>query len=210
MNGKIVCLILLLFFSFVKALAQEKAYFQQTELGFLWGKGVKNWEGDYENRMNFSFSTFHGAKITPHHVLGFSFGYDAYEEIDLIPIALGWRGFLGKEDKARLFAGLDLGGGAAFLEKKETTQWSTSWYEGGMMIHPSVGIRIPARKGNWALSTSLGYKRQQASYFQGFMDRSGLSSSALPVNSNLPRGFSSLNETNYLFHSLVFRMGVMF
>ncbi|MBC6366750.1 hypothetical protein [Algoriphagus sp. AK58] len=210
MNRKVIYLILLFFFAYVKALAQDNVYFQQTEVGFLWGKGLKNWEGGYENRLNLTFSTFHGAKINPNHVLGFSTGLDQYDQINLIPIALGWRGFLGKEGKPRLFAGLDLGGGAAFLEKKETTDWSSSWYEGGMMVSPTAGVKFPAKRGKWALSTSIGYKRQQASFLQGFFDRSGLSSFATPGISRLPNGFSSLNETNYLFHSLVFRMGVMF
>ena len=210
MRGKVFCLILFIFFSYVKALAQDRVYFNQTEIGFLWGKGQRNWEGNYQNRMDLSVSTFHGVKITGNHVLGFSVGYDQYDQINLIPIALGWRGFLGKENKPRFFGGLDFGGGSALLEKKETTQWSTSWYEGGMLIHPSVGFKLPAKKGNWALSVSLGYKRQQVSYFQGFLDGSSLSSFAPTLNSRLPGGFSSLNETNYLFHSLVFRMGVMF
>lgn len=210
MRSKVLCLILLLFFSYVRSLAQENAFFHQTEVGFLWGKGIKNWDGNYLNRMDVSISTFHGVKISSHHVLGFSVGYDKYDQIELIPIALGWRGFLGKAEKQRLFAGLDFGGGAAFLEKKETTQWSSSWYEGGMMVHPMLGVKLPAKKGNWALSASLGYKRQQVSYFQGFLDGSSRSTNALSSTTNLPSGFSSFNETNYLFHSLVFRMGVMF
>lgn len=210
MRSKVFCLILLLFFSYVRSLAQENAYFHQTEVGFLWGKGIKNWDGNYLNRMDVSISTFHGVKISSHHVLGFTVGYDQYDQISLIPIALGWRGFLGKENKAQLFGGMDFGGGSTFLEKKETNQWSSSWYEGGMMIHPMLGVKLPAKKGNWALSASLGYKRQQLSYFQGFLDGSGQSSFAPTTGSRLPSGFTSLNETNYLFHSLVFRMGVTF
>lgn len=208
MHKKAVYLILFLFFSCVGAVAQEKVYFNQTDLGFLWGKGQKNWDGKYLNRTNLSVSTFHGAYINRHQVVGFSVGFDEYEQVNLLPLALGWRGFLGKENRPNLFAGLDIGGGAAFLEKKEVTEWTKNWYEGGMMIHPSVGIKLPAKKGKWNLSASLGYKRQEASYFQGNLDRSG--NQRTSTNGKLPPGFSSLSETAYLFHSLVFRMGVMF
>lgn len=208
MRKKSVYLILFLFFSSVGAVAQERVYFSQTELGFLWGKGQKNWEGMYINRTNLSISTFHGAYINRHQVIGFSVGFDQYEQVKLLPLALGWRGFLGKENRPNLFAGLDVGGGAAFLEKKEVTEWITNWYEGGIMIHPSIGVKLPAKKGKWNLSASLGYKRQKAAYFQGFLDGSGNQSPS--ANSKLPTGFSSLNETAYLFHSLVFNMGVMF
>lgn len=208
MRKKSIYLILLLFFSSVGAVAQERVYFNQTELGFLWGKGQKNWEGKYINRTNLSISTFHGAYINKRQVVGFSVGFDQYEQVTLLPLAMGWRGFLGKENKPNLFAGFDIGGGAAFLEKKEVTQWTSNWYKGGTMIHPSIGIKLPAKQGKWNLSASLGYKRQEASYFQGFLDGSGNQSSS--NNGELPPGFSSLTETSYLFHSLVFKMGVMF
>lgn len=208
MRNRVIYLILLFFFSYVKALAQERAYFNQTEVGFLWGKGTKSWEGDYENRMNLTVSSFHGAKINAHHVVGFGIGYDQYENLSLIPISLGWRGFLGKEGRSQLFGGMDLGGGSTLLEKKETTDWYSNWYEGGLMLHPSLGIRLPAKNGKWALSGTLGYKRQQAYFFEGSFDRSG--NQPLPGSSTLPRGYSAMTETSFLFHSLVFRMGVMF
>jgi hypothetical protein len=208
MGGKVFFLIFFIFFSYVKGLAQERVYFNQTEIGFIWGKGQKDWEGNYLNRTNLSVSTFHGVYINRHQVVGFSIGYDQYDEIKLLPMALGWRGFIGKEKKPNLFAGLDIGGGTAFLEKRDVTEWYTNWYEGGMMIHPSVGVKLPAKKGNWNLSVSLGYKRQEASFLEGYLDRSG--NSNMPENSNLRPGFSSLNETSYLFHSLVFRMGLLF
>ena len=210
MMKKTSYLILFLFFSTVSVSAQNSAYFSQTEVGFLWGKGQKDWEGKYMNRTNLSMSTFHGAKINRHQVVGFSLGFEEYEEIKLLPIALGWRGFLGKENRPNLFAGLDIGGGAAFLEKKEITEWYKFWYEGGMMVHPSIGVKLPARKGNWALSGSLGYKRQEVSYLQGYFDGGARPFLGSNQSSQLPNGFSSLNETNYLFHSVVFRMGVMF
>jgi hypothetical protein len=208
MRKKSVYLIAFLFFSCVAVVAQDRVYFNQTELGFLWGKGQKNWEGKYINRTNLSISTFHGAYINKRQVVGFSVGFDQYEQIQLIPLAMGWRGFLGKESKPNLFAGLDIGRSTAILEKKEVTDWSSNWYEGGIMINPSIGIKLPARNGKWNLSSSLGYKRQEASYFQGFLDRSGNQNPS--NNGKLPTGFREMNQTSYLFHSLVFKMGVMF
>jgi hypothetical protein len=208
MRKKSVYLILFLFFSCVAVVAQERVYFNQTELGLIWGKGQKNWEGKHINRTNLSLSTFHGAYINKRQVVGFSVGFDQYEQIQLIPLAMGWRGFLGKESKPNLFAGLDIGRSTAILEKKEVTEWYSNWYEGGIMINPSIGIKLPAKNGRWNLSSSLGYKRQEAAYNQGFLDNSN--NPRISTQEKLPPGFNSLNETTYLFHSLVFKMGVMF
>jgi hypothetical protein len=208
MRKKVVYLILFLFFFSVSAMGQEKSYFNQTELGLIWGKGQKNWEDNYIGRTSLSINTFHGTYINRHQVVGFSVGLDQYEQIQLIPLAMGWRGFLGKKSKPNLFAGLDIGRATAILEKKEVTEWSSNWYEGGIMINPSIGIKLPAKNGKWNLSSSLGYKRQEAAYNQGFLDNSSNQRSS--SQEKLPPGFNSLNETTYLFHSLVFKMGVMF
>ncbi|WP_296702203.1 hypothetical protein [Algoriphagus sp.] len=201
----------LLFFCFLifsaQSLAQEKLYFNQTELGFLYGKGLEQWDGNREKRMDVSFLTFHGARISKNHVVGFSTGFDQYDEISVIPFALGWRGFMGKSGKPKIFAGFDLGGGSAVLEKKVKDEWNKSWYEGGFLVSPSLGISLPAKKGKSALSFSFAYKRQQISQFWGTFIQPG--SQTIP-NELLPPGFSSLTENNLLFRSFVFRTGIMF
>ncbi|MFC5624098.1 hypothetical protein [Algoriphagus winogradskyi] len=204
-KAKLIC-IGLLFLSF-KSLAQEKKYFGQTEIGILFGKSEEQWDGSRQRRFDVSFMTFHGAHITKSHVVGFSLGIDQYDEISVIPVALGWRGFLGKDDKPKLFGGLDIGGGSTILEKKIGDQWSKSWYEGGFLVSPSVGISFPSKKDKTALSFSFAYKRQQISHYWGTLIQQG---SQVIKNDKLPPGYNSLTENNFLFRSFVFRAGLMF
>jgi hypothetical protein len=190
-----------------KGMAQDKKYFGQAEIGFLAGRSQEQWDGSHEKRIDVSFMTFHGLQVTKNHVLGISTGLDQYDEISIIPIALGWRGFLGKDNKPKIFGGLDLGGGSTLLEKSVSDDWSKSWYEGGLMVSPSLGFSFPARKGKTALSFSFAYKRQAFSQFWGFLLQSG---SQTIVNDLLPPGYSSLTENSYLYRSFVFRAGLMF
>lgn len=206
---KVILLILVIFLLFISTgYGQEKVYYNQTEVGALFGKGQELWNGEHDSRLDLSLITFHGAKITKHHAVGFSLGFDQYESISIIPFALGWRGFLGKENRPQLIGGFDFGGGSAILEKKENTEWYESWYEGGLMYSPSIGVKLPAKKGKTSLTLTLAYKSQKAGYFQGFFDQ-GLTPRPLS-NSNLPPGYNSITETSYHFHSLVARIGLAF
>ncbi|MEP1086174.1 hypothetical protein [Algoriphagus sp.] len=196
-----------LFLTFLSLQAQEKKYFGQAEIGFLYGHGVEQWDGNHEDRFDVTFMIFNGVRLTRSHRIGFVTGLDQYEKTSLIPLALGWRGFLGKEDKPKLFAGLDMGGGSAILEKKESNEWSKSWFEGGFLFSPSMGISFPARKGSTALSLSVAYKSQQFSQFFGV--RSPFDTQTI-ASDKLPPGYSSLTETSYHYHSFVVRAGLMF
>lgn len=188
-------------------MAQENVYFGQTEIGFLVRNSVEQWDGSRHKRFDISFMTFHGAHITKNNVVGFSLGIDQYDEISVIPIALGWRGFLGKHRKPKIFGGLDIGGGSTILEKKVSDEWNKSWYEGGSLISPSAGISFPSKKDKTALSFSFAYKRQQISHYWGSLSQPG---SQVIGDKQLPPGFNSLTETNFLFRSFVFRAGLMF
>ena len=190
-----------------KIQAQEKIYFGQAEIGILYGRGADQWDGTHEDRTDFTLMTFNGVRISKNHVIGFVTGLDLYEEISVIPLALGWRGFLGKDGKPKLFGGLDVGGGTAILEKKESNEWSKSWYEGGFLISPSVGVSFPAKSGNTALSFSIAYKSQQMSQFNGVLSQFDTQSIATDL---LPPGYSSLTENSYLYRSFVVRAGLMF
>jgi hypothetical protein len=55
---------------------QEKVYYNQTEFGILFGNNVETWNGEREKRRDFSMVTFHGVKISRHHVVGMSVGFD--------------------------------------------------------------------------------------------------------------------------------------
>ncbi|MEB2785064.1 hypothetical protein [Algoriphagus persicinus] len=191
----------------VKSLAQEELYFGQTEIGVLIGRSEEQWDGNHERRTDVSIMSFHGARITKNHVVGFSVGFDQYEDISIIPIALGWRGFLGKDGKPKIFGGLDIGGGTAILERKVSDEWSKSWYKGGLLVSPSVGISFPALKSKTALSFSLAYKRQEITHFRGSLSGPGTQTIASGL---LPPGFSSMTENDFLFRSLVLRLGIMY
>lgn len=203
----------LLFFSFLICttsigFGQSEAYYNQTEFGVMYGSSENQWTGQDDNRINFSMITFHGVKFSKHHAAGFSVGLDRYEELSILPIALGWRGFLGNDRGVRLVGGLDLGGGSTLLEKSEETEWGKSWLEGGVMASPSVGALFSGKQGKTTLSLTVAYKRQELSSFQGSYDRVGIASPS--PSSKLPPGYSSLTETNYIFHSLVLRAGLSF
>lgn len=187
---------------------QEKVYYNQTEFGAMFGRVENQWSGETEERINFSMLTFHGARISKHHVVGFSLGFDHYENLSIIPIALGWRGFFGEDGKAQLIGGFDIGGGSTILEEGEESEWGKSWYEGGIMASPSVGAFFPGKKGKTTLTVTLAYKRQELSYFQGSYEQVGVQRPI--IISQLPPGYNSLTETDYLFQSLVLRMGFSF
>jgi hypothetical protein len=191
-----------------KSYSQQKVYFNQTEFGILFGNSVETLNGERDKRRDFSMVTFHGVKISRHHVVGMSAGFDQYEALSVIPIAIGWRGFLGRENKPQLIGGFDFGGGSALFEKKEVTEWYESWYKGGVMISPSIGVKLPAKKGKTSLTMSIAYKRQELGFFMGFFDQ--VNNSQPLIRSRLLPGYSSMTETSYLFHSLVARMGFSF
>ena len=208
MKLRIFCLIICFFFSWVSSLAQEKIYFTQNEIGLLFGKGEEQWDGSSERRVDFTLHTFHGAWIGKKQVIGFSAGLDQYEDISLIPLAMGWRGFLGKSGGPQFFGGLDIGASTALLEKKVRTEWQESWYEGGARISPSLGARFPSKHGKSSLSFTLAYKRQELTYFEGTLNGGGI---IFPDNiGDIPGEFNSLFRSESIFHSLVFRAGLIF
>ncbi len=191
----------------IESLAQNSKYFGQVEIGFLYGRSEEQWDENHEERVDVSLMTFHGIQVTKNHVIGLSTGLDQYEGISIIPIALGWRGFLGKDGKPKVFGGLDLGGGSTMLEKKENDTWSKSWYQGGLMVSPSIGASFPAKKGNYALTFTFAYKSQEISQFRGTLLQPGAQSL---TNDLLPPGYSAMQENNFLYRSFVFRAGLLF
>lgn len=206
---KLKTLLLLLSLAMLQpSFGQEKSYFNQSEFGVSFGETAPTWFGEGETRSDFSMITFHGVQLSRHHVVGFSLGFDQYESVDVIPFALGWRGFLGKENKVNLIGGLDLGGGSAILESKERTEWYESWYKGGLMVSPSIGVEFPAKNGNTALTITMAYKRQELGFFTGYFE---LDPTRRPLaDTSLLPGYSFTSETAFLFHSLVARMGLSF
>ncbi len=194
------------------ATAQEKSRITQLELGLLGGKSRTLWSEETQNRLNFSISAFHGKEIKPNHYLGIHLGYDNYPDVQLLPIGLGWRGFLGDDVGPKWMGGLNAGFGTTFLEKRERTEWSSTWQEGGVYFHPFLGVTLPAKKGNWALTSSIGFKWQPSSYLEGTHSQSGSRPKIHPFWTKplLPEGFNSLNKVTTQFQSLSFQVGVLF
>lgn len=213
MIGRKSILFLVAFLLFGTAWAQEKTRITQLELGGLWGRQNLPYEENPVKRLNLSFSAFHGIHLHPAHAFGVSMGIDTYPTAAIVPFSLGWRGFLGKSRGPRLFGSLDLGYGSAFLEKKVNSDFVSESYFGGIHLRPAVGIRLPAKKGGWALTASLGYKLQDTTFQQGFLGV-GFNvpgpSSFWPANANsLPVGYSSMNQTSTRYHSFSVNLGVL-
>lgn len=203
---KKILLLTLIIYSFLgEAYSQEKTFFSQTEVGASFGKVKTDFEG-YTTRVNFSFQTLNGVWINKYHATGFLVGVDTYPNLTLMPLGLGWRGFMDKGKRHSLFAGMDLGAASAMLEKREETEWTESWYEGGLFLNPSIGIRRQSKKGKHASVLSIGYKRQEANFYEGSKEI-GFSSFR---DASLPPGFISVRKEEYVFNSLVLKWGLIF
>jgi len=203
--NKTTCLFLALFSFVVKAYSQEKTFFNQTDFGTSFGQ-VKTYVEEYNTRVNFSFQTLNGVNINKFHAIGFLVGVDTYPNLTLMPLGLGWRGFLDKGKRHTLFAGMDVGAASAMLEKRQRDEWNESWYDGGLFYNPSVGLRRKSKKGNHAFVWSLGYKRQEAAFYEGTKDI-GLSSFR---DLSIPPGFNSVRKEEYIFNSLILKWGLVF
>ena len=210
--NRLIFIFLLSWCSLQLATAQENKSLTQLELGLLGGKSKIVWSEETQNRLNFSFSAFHGKEIKPNHYLGIHLGYENYPDVQLLPIGLGWRSFLGDDVGPKWMGGLNAGFGTSFLEKRERTDWSSIWREGGVYFHPFLGVTLPAKKGNWALTSSIGYKWQPSSYLEGTHSQPETKPKIHPfwTRASLPEGFNSLNKVSSQFHSISFQVGILF
>lgn len=211
-HSKLILVFLISWCSVPLSAAQEKATLTQLELGLLSGKSKIVWSEEIDNRLDFSFSAFHGKEIKPNHYLGIYLGYDNYPDVRLLPIGLGWRGFIGDDIGSKWMGGLNAGFGTTFLEKRERTEWFSTWQEGGVYFHPFLGVSMPAKKGNWALTANIGYKWQPSSYLEGSHNQSESRPKIHPLwtRASLPEGFNSLTKVSTQYHSLSFQVGILF
>jgi hypothetical protein len=212
MKKKLLIFIVLSFCALHSSMAQTKTWMTQLELGLLGGKTKDLWEEKTNERTTLSFSAFHGKEVIRNQLLGVYLGVDNYPTVTLIPVGVGWRWFLGKSTGSQFYGSLDLGYGSAVLEKVERTDWSSTWHESGLVFRPAVGIKMPAKKGKWALTASLGYKRQPTYFYEGTHSQPE-TRPKIPLfrtRELLPKGFSSLNSTSTLYHSLSFQLGILF
>jgi hypothetical protein len=212
MKKKLLIFIVFSFCAMHSTLAQTKTWITQLELGLLGGKTKDLWQEKKKERTTLSLSAFHGKEVIRNQILGVYLGMDHYPSVTLLPVGVGWRWFLGKSTGSQFFGSLDLGYGSAVLEKVERTDWSSTWHESGLVFRPEVGIKMPAKKGKWALTASLGYKRQPTYFYEGTHSQPE-TRPKIPLfrtREPLPKGFSSLNSTSTLYHSLSFQLGILF
>ena len=186
----------------IQAYAQSGNYVNHTELGPLIGK-----INDTDTRVNFSIQSFNGIRIHPHHAVGFLVGIDSYPGFVLMPIGMGWRGVWDKGNRTSPYASMDIGYGSALLEKRQKENFMESWYEGGLLLSPAVGIQRKSRKRSHSYTWSIGLKHQKASFYEGIRIP-GLSTDT--NDPKLPPGFRSVREEAYVLNSLFIKWGMMF
>ncbi len=197
---------LLVFIVFVTGVfpifGQSARYVNHTEFGPMIGK-----VNDFDQRLNFSLQSFNGIKLNPHHELGFLVGLDSYPGFNLMPLAMGWRGMLEKGNEITPYASMDFGYESAWIGKREVSNQMESWYQGGAYFSPAIGLRKKSKRSNLAFSWSVGFKRQLASFYEGFRIQGFVSGIA---ENNLPPGFSSIRKESYVLNSLYLKMGIVF
>lgn len=183
-------------------IGQSHNYVNHTEFGILLGKTTGS-----EQRTNFSIQSFNGIKINPYNEVGIVVGHDSYPLVNLVPLAVGWRGMQTVGKRVTPYASFDIGYASAVFNKRNVEGTFESWYRGGLYISPALGIRHQSKDPNLAFSWSIGFKRQQVSYYEG-QRTSPLSPT--PPNSPLPPGFTTIREDNYILNSLHLKWGIIF
>ncbi|WP_158860137.1 hypothetical protein [Lunatibacter salilacus] len=180
---------------------QNLPYVNHSEVGVLIGQVE---DGD---RVNFSLQTLHGVRINQNHDFGFLVGFDRYPGAKIVPFGMGWRGTLRPENKVSLFAGFDLGYGSMILERKIISEWGQhSWFEGGLMVHPTVGFQFRKRESS-TMIFSLGYKRQGTTYFVGSPINDPWLDFPSPSN---PDHWHSIRKDEIILRSMSVKLGFIF
>lgn len=179
------------------AYGQGVRFSNHTELGVLFsGK-------PFFDNLAFTAQTFNGFRLNEFVSLGVTVGVDAYREITLFPLALGWRGTI-PMGRVSPYLGLDVGHGFAWFENETDMEWT----RGGLLFNPVVGIRVSS-KGKDRFTVGLGYKRQVYTAFEGQPRLSGVLT-ASHSNVFLPHELVSLRKDRYTLQRIVIRLGVMF
>jgi len=179
-------------------LGQPARFTNQTEFGLLQGKGAFRQGG------SFTLQTFNGIRLNEFAEVGGTVGLDAYPDITLVPLAFGWRGVI-PAGNVSPFLAMDVGYAFDWLEKET----EISWYSGGLMFNPSIGVRIRSKKTDRFL-LAVGYKRQQYSHYEGRLLSGEFAVVPETERSALPPGFEFLQRDDYILQRLSIRVGVMF
>lgn len=135
------------------AAEDTKRYLGMVEFGYLYGKTAA---GSLNSVASHSVQFFNGVRVHRLVALGVTVGTDFYNNVLVLPFALGIRGELA-DTRVSPFYSLDAGYGVASLSD-DNEQRNTV---GGWMYNPAVGLRV--KTGNdTAFTFGVGYRYQRA------------------------------------------------
>ncbi len=135
---------------------KEKGYYHTLTAGFLQGVGEFG-SFAFGGSMHYTFGYQYKSTLST----GLGVGSDSYFYSDirsLIPIYLETRGYFMKKPFSPYYC-VQAGYGIALLNDA----WNMTEAEGGLYIHPKIGLRFPSRA-NVTFITEIGYSHQQATY----------------------------------------------
>lgn len=136
------------------AAAQEHSFTNQTEAGILAGSAGTS--------PVFTFQTFNGIRMEQWNAeAGITVGADLYNQVKILPIALGIRYRFLTARKISPYLSFDGGYGFDWLERETETDYSG----GGIMLNPAVGIKIRSLKAT-AFHCNIGFKSQTSARYR--------------------------------------------
>lgn len=164
----------------IGSFGQNLPYTTHTDVGIL------TYTSPFFQGTTFTGRTFHGVRLKQHWQLGLSAGVDKYTSFWVLPLSTSAKYLLRPEAANSLYAGVDVGYGFPWLNKKTLDEQS---FSGGFIAQPTVGLRI-GEKGKGGFTISVSYQRQ------GF-------ASLIEFQNN------RIDDT-YTFHRMALRCGMMF
>ena len=144
---KLIIALVLLSSSSIKA--QPLPYVNHTETGILTATG---------NGPSFTAQTFNGVKIDKWKLeAGITAGVDIYQEMTLLPVSVGLKYNPLNNLPLSPYISMNAGYGFDWLQG----QSDNTKYDGGYVLHPSLGVRIKT-KSSTRVSLGLGFRQQRA------------------------------------------------
>lgn len=144
-----IILVALLLLSTPAIKAQNLPFVNHTEAGILAATG---------RDPSFTVQTFNGVKINKLKLeAGITAGVDVYHEMTLLPISAGFKWNPLNNLPVSPYISLNAGYGFDWLQR----QRDATKYDGGYILHPSLGVRIKT-KNSTRVFMGLGYRQQRA------------------------------------------------
>ena len=140
---------------------KSKGWYNSTYIAFAAGNdGTNGGDGDF--KLGSGLHNIFGKQFTRMWGLGLGIGLDNYSRRGetVVPVYLELRGYPLKKQQQYYYA---LAGGYGFTFKRES--FGITETEGGLMVHPAVGIRLGTPDGT-NVNIDLGYKIQEAFFIE--------------------------------------------